>query len=302
MKITHSLIATSCFVFTFIQCTPPSKSNEQVKSSDSEDYSLTGSWNLLEYIPYQPSSTEWKQYGDSIMYQKHLTDDQFVWIKFDTKNERLIGMGGGKYSIIDGKYIEDIRFFYPPGSSELGQAIPFDIVMKNGIWLHKGYAKQIDIDPESGEMLVIDSNKIEEKWVRTDLSPNSKTKLAGTWQLDSYLDENQNDFVEYPGFIDYIKLITPTHFVWVYFNNEGDEIYAAGSGTYEYDDNVYSEKIEMIHPINSGLIGEKIAFETNIKEGKWKHAGYIPNVSIDSTNGDIIKDSTYLDELWVRLN
>lgn len=259
---------------------------------------LQGSWNLVEYIPHDQGKTEWESYGDSILYQKHLTTDHFTWIKYDTKNERLMGMGGGSYSIQTGQYVENIEFFHPPGSSENGQAIPFDYELSGKTWYHTGFAKEMEINMETGEIEVVDSSKIEEKWVRSDLTPSAEAGLIGTWELVSHLDPDQGVFIEYPDFADYIKLITPTHFAWIYFNGEGDEIYASGSGRYQYKNGKYSETIDMIYPSNNGQIGETIVFSTEINGAEWKHSGYLPNLSIDTTNGNIVKDSILIDELW----
>ncbi|VXD11431.1 hypothetical protein [Marinoscillum sp. 108] len=267
-------------------------------ATNEEKVSFEGSWNLVAYIPHSEGLTEWNTYSDDILYQKHLTSDHFTWIKYDTKNEQLLGMGGGSYSINTGQYVENIEFFFPPGSSELGQAIPFNFELTDGIWYHTGYAKEMDMDMETGEIVVIDSNKIEEKWIKTSLPPNTNTSVMGTWELTSYLDASQKEFMEYPEFIGYIKLITPTHFTWIYFDKDADEIYASGSGSYRYENGKYSETIDMIYPTNSGQIGETITFKSDIENSKWKHAGYLPNIIIDSTNGDIVRDSILIDEVW----
>jgi len=285
-------------ILIFSQCSSRQPTSE--KKEVASKVNLKGSWKLSEFIPADSENNEWQTNGDSIIYEKHLTPDKFAWFKYDKKNEKLLGMGGGSYSIANGQYIEDIKFFYPPGSSELGQSIPFDYQMKDGIWYHTGYAKVMDMDAETGEIIAIDSNKIEEKWSKIEQDGSNDQSLLGTWKLDKYLDENQKDFVEYPGFVDYIKMITPTHFTWVYYNNEGDEIYAAGSGTYGYKDNQYSENIRMIYPGNSGQLGSNIKFTSSINSGKWKHAGYIPSITVDDETGQEKRDSTFIDEIWVR--
>ena len=258
---------------------------------------LIGSWKLTKYIPYSDGSNEWKAYGDSIIYQKHLTDNHFVWYKYDEKNHKLLGMGGGSYEIKDGKYIEDIKFFYPPGSSELGQAIPFDFDVPKNEWHHTGYAKVMDIDENTGKMIVVDSNKIEEKWVRTDKSPAKNIMVQGAWDLISYRDKKDGNYIEYPEYAGYIKLITPTHFTWVYYNKNDDVIYAAGSGKYSYKDGKYSETIDMIYPEDNGQLGATIVFDADIQNNKWKHLGEIPLI-VEDPGGNKSQQLSLIDEIW----
>lgn len=260
--------------------------------------SIEGTWKLTKYIPHDQGSSEWKAYGDSIVYQKHLTSNHFTWFKYDQKNNQLLGMGGGSYKIENGKYVEDIKFFYPPGSSELGQAIPFDISIPDDEWHHKGFAKVMEVDPESGSIIVVDSSKIEEKWVRTDMKSNQKNQLIGTWDLVSYREKIDGNYIEYPEYVGYIKLITPTHFTWVYFNKNDDEIYAAGSGSYAFNDGQYKETIEMIYPENTGQLGETIEFKAEINDNKWKHLGKIPFVEVDESTGNKLKTLSLIDEIW----
>lgn len=283
----------SLALFAVVLATAP-KSQPNSNSAPS----LEGTWKLTKYIPHDQASTEWTSYGEDIIYQKHLTDDHFTWFKYDKKNNKLLGMGGGSYKIENGKYVEDIKFFYPPGSSERGQAIPFDFELPNNEWYHTGYAKVMEVDSETGNVVVVDSNKIEEKWVRTDIKSNSSNQLMGTWDLVSYREDSDGNYIEYPEYVGYIKLITPTHFTWVYFNKNDDEIYAAGSGSYSYEDNQYSETIDMIYPENAGQLGETIQFKAQIENNRWKHLGKMPLIEVDEDTGNKKKSLALIDEIW----
>lgn len=277
------------FSLLFLACQQPEKPEETLTS-------LEGSWSLVKFIP--DGSTEWQQYSDSILYQKHLTADQFVWFNYDLSSNKIIGMGGGTYSIIDSQYVEKINFFFPPGSSELGQAIPFDFELKGRNWYHTGFAKQMSMDPETGSMIASDSSKIEEVWRKTDLPENERKELVGAWDLVAYRDSVSGEYTEYPDFIGYIKLITPTHFAWVNYDWYGDEIYAAGSGPYQFDSSTYTETLAMIFPDNGGQINQTVTFKSQLNGSNWKHFGHLPVVSIDSSTGNIMKDSALVDEKW----
>lgn len=271
---------------------------EQQNLSEKPEPTLEGSWELVKYIPHQHDETDWLTYGDSIVYQKHLSPDYFTWIKFDAKNNKLLGMGGGSYVLENGKYIENIEFFYPPGSSELGQAIPFDLTLKNNTWHHLGYAKTMTVNMESGKLEVTDSTKIEELWKKSDLKPNENLSLVGAWDLISYRDSLNGEYTEYPDFVGYMKLLTPTNFVWIYYDKDGDEIYATGSGRYTFDGTNYSETIDMMYPDNFGQLGSTVDFQAKINNNNWKHTGYLPNISIDNDNGNLVYDSSLIDEKW----
>ncbi len=258
---------------------------------------LNGSWELTHYLPDGNEPDQWKTYGDSILYQKHLTEDHFFWFKYDQRNNKLLGMGGGNYEIKAGKYVEDIQFFSPPGSSERGQAIPFDFELEDNSWHHTGYAKVMNLDENSGKIVVIDSSKIEEKWVRIEpVNPHNST-LRGTWELISYREKQDGHYIEYPAYVGYIKLITDTHFAWVYFSRNDDEIYAAGSGTYTHHQNSYTETINMIYPENSGSLGLTVPFNIRLENNQWKHVGEIPLMNDESLNNNARKLSL-VDEIW----
>ncbi len=262
------------------------------KERDAE--TVEGSWNLIKYVDYDQDK-QWKSHGDSIMYQKHITPNSFVWLNFDKKNERLIGMGGGTYEFSGNQYTEYIAFFYPPIESLIGQPIPFDVEFKDGQWFHTGYFVDEITDMESGEITARDTMKIEEIWERTKEPINKNTGLVGTWQLHSYKETLGEPYIEYPDFIGSLKLLTPTHFTWIKYDRHGDEVYAAGSGTYTYGEE-YTEEIHMIYPENTGQIGKSLDFTYNFDNNQWYHYGYVPSIRIES--GIIVKDSALIDEYW----
>ena len=268
--------------------------SDQKNTQEKEAETVEGSWNLIKYVDYNLDK-QWKSHGDSIMYQKHITPNSFVWLNFDTKNERLIGMGGGTYEFTGDQYTEYIAFFFPSIESLIGQPIPFEVEFKDGQWFHTGYYVTNTTDPESGEITERDTVKIEEIWKRTTVPENENIELVGTWQLQRYKENVGESYIEYPEFIGSLKLLTPTHFTWIKYNRHGDEVYAAGSGTYTYGDK-YTEEIHMIYPENTGQIGKSLDFKYNVDENQWYHLGYVPSIRIES--GIIVNDSALIDEYW----
>jgi len=268
---------------------------KEVESTAYELDALQGTWRLVKYINHEEGETEWSQYGDEIIYEKHITPTHFTWIKYDKSKDNLDGIGGGTYGF-DGKvYTEDIQFFLPPGSSELGQAIPFDVKFEGDQWYHLGYAKVFEFDAELGEMVVTDSIRIEEKWEKVE-NGNPEESLMGTWQLQSYREKQDSSRSEYPSFVKYMKSITHSHFIWVKYNGEGDEVMAAGSGTYGYENGNYIENIEMIYPPGANQVGTSASFSADFENGNWIHKGYI--LKTDPDDPSAIVDSLLIDEIW----
>ena len=156
-------------------CSSPSSTEEQAAVSLE---SLEGSWRRVSVKNQQTG--EWQTIPDNVINEKYLSATHFCWVNYDVEQDSLLGTGGGTYAF-DGDaatYTENISFFLPAGSQLLGQAIPFDVQYEDGEWLHTGYSKVFEFNPDTGENEVTDSAKIEEIWVRTD-APSSQGGLVG---------------------------------------------------------------------------------------------------------------------------
>lgn len=281
----------SSLVIFLLVCASCAQNSSPQQESPSEPITLIGSWDLVSYIPSDDETRTWLSYADTILYQKHLTPTHFTWVKYDLKNDQLLGMGGGNYYTEEGRYIENIDFFHPPASSELGQSIPFDVRFENGKWYHTGYAKQMEIDFDLGTMVVADSNKIEEIWVRTDVPEAESDALVGTWDLQQYRYDPDESYYQYPEMMGYMKLITPTHFIWVKYDTEGDQIFGSGSGPYTFDGiSDYKEDIQMMHPPAHTLRGTIVEFNIKVNDHRWDLLGYGLR---QPTN-----DTLLIDEIW----
>lgn len=269
------------------------KEDKQVSTDD-----LLGSWKLIKYVDHANGATGWTSYSNDYIYQKHITPTHFTWLKYAKSTDELEGIGGGTYSYSDNTYTEDIAFFLPAGSSELGQAIPFDVeIDPKGFWHHNGYAKRFEFDVDNGEMVVVDSVQIEEIWEK--VSPEGgNNNIMGTWNLEAYRSMKSDSLMsEYPPFVEYMKLITPSHFVWVKYNGEGDEVMAAASGTYEYKSGVYTENIETSYPEGTGIVGTGPEFDADVKGNIWHHLGQI--YRLDSAGGE--PTTSLIDEIWMKV-
>ncbi len=264
------------------------------KPAQKKPVNLEGSWEIVSYIDHESGGTEWLTYGPEIIKQKHITPTHFNWIMYDKDRDMLIGLGGGTYKIDEaGNYIENIDYFYPPGSSELGQSIPFTVDFKKGNWYHTGYAKRMEING-LGLIISTDSVKIEEIWSPIIPKYDNKKGLIGSWTLETFRHKSDEPYQDYPKYMGYLKMLTSTHFVWIQYNKEGDEIFAAGSGPYQYDGKSYIETLNVIHPSDDPVKDKTIVFEIELSDYKWKHFGYVPR-----DDGMPDSDDNMIDEFWI---
>ena len=245
---------------------------------------LEGTWVLKSYIDHSDGGKT-KMYGNHILFQKHIAGCHFTWIKYDTKEKKLIGMGGGTFRVDEaGKYIENLEFFYPFGSSELGQSIKFKKTIKGGKWYHTGYVMRMALN-DQGELDIVDSLKIEEVWTKVK-TKSGQNDLEGTWILQKARNSPDHEYEEMPNLIGYFKIITATHFIWVKYDAEGDQIYSSGVGTYNLKEDTYIENIQASYPT---ALEQSVSFSYT-REGKmWKHSG-----ELNTPSGSI-----YIDELWM---
>ena len=278
------------------------------ESTGTDPESMEGSWRLISYIDHEHGGIDWISYSTDIIYEKNITPTHFTWVKYDKSKDDMVGTGGGTYVYNGGTYTEDIQFFFPPGSSILGQSIPFDVKILDGKLYQTGYALETEFDPETGEMVVMDSVKIEEMWEKITKVENSSSELLRTWELQSYREEGDSIRLEHPDFFGYIKHITPTHFNWVFFNKDGDEVFAEGGGKYLLKGDTYTELIEYRYPRGSqqGVVvphtGTELPFSKKIIDGLWYHSGYIKKLETDAKSGElVVVDSTKIDEIWKRV-
>jgi hypothetical protein len=292
MTYTKAIMAITP-LFILCNCGAPTETVEQTAAIES----LEGSWRRIS-VKNQETG-EWTTDPGTRIYEKYISPTHFCWISYETEQDSLLGTGGGTY-VYDNQastYTEDISFFLPVGSQLLGQTIPFDVSFEDGKWYHTGFAKAFEFDPETGENVVTDSSKIEEIWELIDNHP-SQEGLVGTWQLESYRGEDDSIRSDYPDFVSYVKLITPTHFVWVHYLNEQDQVLAEGGGTYIYDGNTYTETLKFVYPSGSGQIGTVLPFHCKLEGDTWYHTGHIIIQEKDDTGKMTPSDSVKIDEVW----
>ena len=74
---------------------------------------------------------------------KMLAGGRFQWIAYDVNKKGFYGTGGGTYSAVNGKYIENIEFF-SRDSNTVGKSLEFDYKIIEGDWHHRGFSSKGD--------------------------------------------------------------------------------------------------------------------------------------------------------------
>jgi len=280
-------------LFIVFGCNPQAETTQEPSGLES----LEGTWRRISLM--DQTDNTWNPDSEGIIYEKYISPTHFTWISYQTDIDSLLGTGGGTYDydMNSSTYTEDIKFFLPAGSNEMGQAIPFDVRFEDGQWYHTGYAKVFEFDPDTGENTVVDSVRIEEIWERTDVS-SSHDGLVGTWQLESFKDHGDSIRTDYPEFVSIFKLVTPTHFVWVHYISEQDMVLAQGTGTYHFDGSIYTETLKSVYPSGSSQVGTVMPFKSTIENNKWHLLGNIKRLEKDASGEMVAKDSAVIDEIW----
>ena len=161
-------------------------------------------------------------------------------------------------------------------------------------------SRELEFDPESGELLIVDTTKIEEQWTKIDSNPQTGN-IVNTWNLVGYkTNSTDSTFNEYPDFVGYLKLITPSHFTWIkyYTGSGGGEVIGLGSGTWKIMNGNYIEKINVMYPSGSNQVNTEITFDMDMEDPYWYHSGYIKRVKFDKSGGATLLDSSLVDEVW----
>lgn len=74
---------------------------------------------------------------------KILSGTRFQWIAYNTETKQFMATGGGTYTTIDGKYMENIKFF-SRDNSRVGASLQFDFEIKDSDWHHSGFSSKGD--------------------------------------------------------------------------------------------------------------------------------------------------------------
>lgn len=112
-----------------------------------------------------------------------------------------------------------------------------------------------------------------------------QSRLIGTWKLTSA--KYGGEVFEFPAGSTMVKHVTPTHFMWATYGEDGVVTRAAG-GTYTLKESKYEENPEYGVSSDFELIkGKPQSFSCEIDGDKWHHRGGLSN-------------GLTIEEVWVR--
>ena len=95
--------------------------------------------------------------------------------------------------------------------------------------------------------------------------------LAGRWQITAREANGKMNHMP-SGARKTIKILTGTKFQWVAINTETGEFFGTGGGSYTFENNGYTEKIEYFSRDNN-RVGASLSFKGSVNGDKWDHSG-----------------------------
>ena len=160
------LIVLATVAVGMASCSSASVQEPVLNQQTRNTAALAGRWRMIER-KFEPD-TAFVAIPDSVIYHKVITNSSFVWYYYNEYGANLIATAGGVYKLEGESYVEDIQFFYPPGSQILGATIPFRCQLLEGgnKWVHSGYIQQKEYDAQVGDYVVLSERRLEEVWVR----------------------------------------------------------------------------------------------------------------------------------------
>jgi len=182
--------------------------------------SLIGTWHLESY-KYGTSSGSFTQIAPDKPRVKLITEKRFLWATYDTLTKKILKSAGGEYSLEAENYIESIDLGFNM-NSYLNTKGVYKIKIEDGMLYLTG--------------TLSDGLPIEEIWQKTTPVKNSKTKITGTWSMESYkYGSSPSSFALVPSFRPHLQLITEDQFIWATYDTSSKKILESAGGNYSFD-------------------------------------------------------------------
>jgi hypothetical protein len=132
----------------------------------------------------------------------------------------------------------------------------------------------------------------EEVWrpvLQTSPPAKDPVNCLGTWELMSSKYGDATEYSNDRNEVRHLKMITPTHFTWVIYDNKTSQISASMGGTYSLQGGTYTEKVEFFFPeAMKAYLGKEQAFTIKIDGDKLFQTGSL-------------SDGEKIDEIWQRV-
>ncbi|GIV35945.1 MAG: hypothetical protein KatS3mg032_0324 [Cyclobacteriaceae bacterium] len=110
---------------------------EAWERADEGKTELTGAWRFGARVDDAGKAGERRSADSPRQTVKVLSGRYFQWAAFNRQTRQFMGTGGGTYTLENGKYTENIRFF-SRDNSRAGLSLTFDCRIDGNDWYHKG--------------------------------------------------------------------------------------------------------------------------------------------------------------------
>jgi len=106
-----------------------------------KDNALFGLWRITARANEKGEMSEMKPGPRKTM--KIMSGGYFQWFAINTQTREFSGTGGGRYTLVDGKYTEKIEFF-SRDNNRVGAELSFDASVNGKVWTHSGKSSKGD--------------------------------------------------------------------------------------------------------------------------------------------------------------
>ena len=102
---------------------------------------LEGAWLMSGRVV--DGETQTRDISSPRKTMKILSGTRFQWIAYDTSTKQFMATGGGTYTTLEGKYVENIEFF-SRDNFRVGMDLTFNYSLINNSWHHSGLSSKGD--------------------------------------------------------------------------------------------------------------------------------------------------------------
>lgn len=111
------------------------------KLTFAKENALTGLWRITARANEKGEMSEMKPGPRKTL--KIMGGGYFQWFAINTQTREFSGTGGGRYTLVNGKYTEKIEFF-SRDNNRVGAELSFDAAVNDKEWIHSGKSSKGD--------------------------------------------------------------------------------------------------------------------------------------------------------------
>ncbi len=208
-----------------------------------QNLKIQGAWKMLE--------RNGQKVPAHLSQIKLITPTHFMWTMSDNQGNIMNG-AGGTYTLKGNKYAEMITLVLPGMKPYYNYQAEFELSVDGNRMTQKGYVRDWEIT---------------EIWERIEPATDAKgPNILGTWKVLAVGDAKT------PSYYTNIKLITATHFMWLWADNQGNVINGAG-GTYTLEGNTLTQTIDKVLPVMKEYYNNTEVSELSVDGNKMSSKG-----------------------------